>query len=319
MNKATIDNNLMKIYITIFVIFISINNYGQEYYFVDAKNGLNVRSEGNLSSKKIAKIRFGALVEKIADTEEELIISDNDKQIKGKFVKIKYQKNYSTEESVEGYVFDGYLKKQVNNDLISITKIAKEKYKELLKGVSQENLKVKKISDVDAVKTILKDRVDWFRNTNESNGIKTITLDNGQKLSFDINSIDFSFTEYSGYYPEHDILVLEGGHGIDVCFSIKTGESELTIGNPTYIISSPKNRYRLNGYFGGQECISYFFQENENGQFEYVTLLDYKYGICTFKEFYWLNEKEFMYAIPNYEKDSENGINAYFKGKINDE
>ena len=73
---------------------------------------------------------------------------------------------------------------------------------------------------------------------------------------------DYEFSEgNSGYYPEYGILLLEGGHSSDMCFSIKTGESDLTIGNPEYIISSPKNTYRLNGSFGGQECISYFFQK----------------------------------------------------------
>ena len=117
----------------------------------------------------------------------------------------------------------------------------------------------------------------------------------------------------SAYYPEYDILVLEGGHTIDVCFSLATGETENTIGNPEYMVSSPKDTYRLNGIFGGQECISYFFQKKEEGKFTYLTALDFEYDICTFKAFYWISENEFIYKKMNY---SGNGKEAYYKGEI---
>ncbi len=117
------------------------------------------------------------------------------------------------------------------------------------------------IRNLDFIKLILKkNRVVWIVDTESDDGLKSIIAAKGQNLIFNQNSYDFGFSgSDSGYYPEYDILVLEGGHATDVCFSIKTGETELTVGNPLYMISSPKNNYRLNGYFAGQEYISYCF------------------------------------------------------------
>lgn len=315
----------MKTFATLFIILIATTIYGQEYYFINAENGLNVRSNSNLSSTKVAKIPFGVLVEKISDTNKILVIEDNGKQIKGKFIKIRYN-NYIflvSEETKpferEGYVFDGYLKKQKNKDLVSIVKIEKTVYTQLLSKVSKKEDNPKKIRNLDSIKIILKNRVEWgnYDEYERNDFIKSITTKNGQKLLLNDKSNDYGFSEGgSCYYPEYDILVLEGGHSSDMCFSIKTGETHFTIGNPEYMIPSSKNRYRLNGSFGGQECISYFFQKNENGKFRYLTEFGGDYNICTFKEFYWINETIFIYKILNYMTDSVNGTEEYFKGEI---
>ena len=315
----------MKLLTVISLVFLSINLYGQDYYFINAEGGLNVRSDSNLSSKKIAKIPFGMIIEKIADTDKELVINDNGKQVKGKFVKIKYN-NYpylvtrATDASeLEGYVFDGYLKKVNNVDLITVKQIDEVRYRKLSQKASKKIRKSKAIRNLDSIKTILKHRVAWATESERDDVIKSITTENGQKLIFNQNSYDFGFSKgYSGYYPEYDILVLEGGHSSDVCFSIKTGETELTIGNPEYMIATPRNTYRLNGYFGGQECISYFFQKNENDKFVYLTDFYSDFDICTFKTFYWISETSFIYTTINYRTDSENGTEDYFMGVINE-
>jgi len=314
----------MKTFATLFIIFISIHIYGQEYYFINAENGLNVRSSSNLSSTKVAKIPFGVQVEKIFDTDKFLVIEDNGKQIKGKFIKIRYN-NYVylvSEETKpfekEGYVFDGYLKKQKNRSLVSTVKIEKTIYTQLLSKVSKKE-DSPKIGNLDSIKTILKNRVKWGHNNEyeRNDFMESIITKNGQKLLLNDKSNDYGFSEgESGYYPEYDILVLEGGHSSDMCFSIKTGETHFTIGNPEYMIPSPKGAYRLNGSFGGQECISYFFQKNENGNFIYLTAFGGDYDICTFNEFYWINETIFIYKILNYMTDSVNGTEEYFKGEI---
>ncbi len=321
--NSLLEIKYMKTFATLFIIFISIHTYGQEYYFINAKNGLNVRSNSNLSSTKVAKIPFGVMVEKIADTDKYLTVEDNGKQIKGKFIKIRYN-NYLylvSEETKpferEGYVFDGYLKKQKDKNLISTVKIEKAAYNKLLRSVSKKENNPKKIGNLDSIKTILKNHVKWSNNDKSDDFIKSITTKNGQKLLLNYNSNDYGFSEgESGYFPEYDILVLEGGHSSDMCFSIKTGETHFTIGNPEYIISSPKGTYRLNGSFGGQECISYFFQKNENENFIYLTEFGEDYDICTFKEFYWINETIFIYKILDYTTDSVNGTEEYFKGEI---
>ncbi len=312
----------MRTLATIFLIFLSLSVYGQDYYIVDAENGLNVRAEGNLSSEKIAKLRFGTIVEIVEETDEILRIKDNSQSIKGKMVQVVSIKYYpTTEDVVEGYVFDAYLKKMKNEEIVARTEIDKALYTELLKKATIKTYKPQKISNLNAVKAALKGRVEWFAEEDQGaykrdDLIKSITISNGQKISFDLNALDIGFAEnYSGYYPEHDILFLEGGHSIDVCFSIKTGETKLSIGNPEYMIPSPKNTYRLNGHFGGHECIFYFFQRKENEKFTFLTEFNWESDFCTFKEFYWMNETEFIYILGN-PLDPENGTEEYFKGKI---
>ena len=251
----------------------SFNIYGQEYYFINAESGLNVRLESSLTSKKVAKIPFGTLIQKIFDTDKYVTINDNGKEIKGQFVKIKYNNygylvNKETEQfEREGYVFDGYLKKQDNKNIIHSIEINKTEYFKLLKNVDKTVYSPIKIENLDSIKAILKNRVEWVSEFSDEeykreDVIKSIIIDNGQKIRISQTGNDYGFSEgYSGYYPEYGILHLEGGHSSDMCFSIKTGETALTIGNPEYIITSPNKSYRLNGYFGGQECISYFFQK----------------------------------------------------------
>ena len=119
----------MKIISIVFLLFISVHLYGQDYYIINAENGLNVREKGNLTSKKIAKLRHGFLVEVIEETDEIFTITDNGKQIKGRFLKIKA---YS-EEYIEGYVFDAYLIKQVDKEALNINQIDRTLYLELSK------------------------------------------------------------------------------------------------------------------------------------------------------------------------------------------
>ncbi|WP_299125899.1 SH3 domain-containing protein [uncultured Winogradskyella sp.] len=323
-------NKTLIICLVIPMFLFSQSEASQNYYYINAENGLNVRSEPKLSSEKMAKLPHGVIVEKLTDTNHELIITDNGAQIKGHWVKIKYS-NYTylvSEETEsferEGYVFNGYLKPLANKNSMTITKINKSQFEEWLTTVPKQVYISKKISNLDSVKAILKDRVDWMTEADLDEGdyinclIKSITIANGQKLIINQNSNDCYFAEdASGYYPEYDILVLEGGHSIDVCFSIKTGETTDIIGNPEYIIASPKNTYRLNGTFGGQECVSYFFQKKVNGKFIYLTEFDETYFPCRFKEFHWITETKFIYSTTYSIFHTIDSDIEYFKGEIN--
>ncbi len=122
------------------MLFMFSNVLAQEYYFINAENGLNVRSKSNSSSLKIAKIPFGVVVEKLFDTNKKITINDNGKPIEGSWIKIKYN-NYiylvSKEEKPfekEGYVFDGYLKKVKNKNVINTSKISLTKFNVLKKN-----------------------------------------------------------------------------------------------------------------------------------------------------------------------------------------
>ena len=306
----------MRIFVILLFCCISFHVQGQEYFFINAENGLNVRDSGKLSAQKIGKIRYGAMVEKTGETTKVITVNDGGQQISGKFVKVKYNSYLIPEEAIEGYVFDAYLTAKNSENIIKVTPIDKETYTRLFKeGAAMDRGVLKKIESIDAINKMLGDRIQWY----DGEQLKSISLQNGKKLLFRGDIVDFGFSEgYSGYYPEEEILVLEGGHSSDMCFSLKTGESELTIGNPQYIVSSPRNSYRLNGYFGGQECVSYFFQKKENGSFKYLSNFSYDFDVCTFKSFDWIGETKFIYKKIEYTVDAVNGKEVYFKGEIHD-
>lgn len=106
--------------------------------------------------------------------------------------------------------------------------------------------------------------------------------------------MDCSFV---AYFPEEDILLCEGGHSSDVSFNLSNGKEAEDIGNPDFIKTSPPKEWRLNGYFGGQECASYFIQKKINNEFVKVIQLDEafekltKIWLCTVGESFWSDEK----------------------------
>lgn len=315
------DKHVISVLISL-LTFTTIS--AQDYYFVNAKNGLNMRNSGDLSAKKIAKIPYGVMVRKIEEMPNEINIIDNGKLITGRFVKIEYDSYpYSINKEFRGvgYVFDAFLTKKVHNTIVTVSKIDKSSYDELFKKVVVHNKKPKKISNLDSIKDILGNRVYWISKRykdgyRRDDIIEQINTKNGQQLKLNTLDPDYYFDEAtSGYFPQYDILLLAGGHSSDFSFSIATGETTLTAGNPEYIITSPQNTYRLNGHNGGQECETYFFQENKNGEFIYLTEFNNELDYCYFKNFHWLNENEFIFTENNH-TDYERKNLSYYKGSI---
>ncbi|HAS44380.1 MAG TPA: hypothetical protein DCS93_28135 [Microscillaceae bacterium] len=74
-----------------------------KYYYVLAPSGLNLRQTASTSSKKIARLPYGAQVNYLAGVPSQMIMVDN---IKGGMAKVSYQGKV-------GYVFEGYLSKFV--------------------------------------------------------------------------------------------------------------------------------------------------------------------------------------------------------------
>ena len=91
------------------LLFIPLVSFGQTDYYVSAKGGLNVREAPNSKSKKVSTLLYGTFVSIKLRTAINLTINDTDKEtgikklIEGKWVKIV------SENSISGYVFDGYL------------------------------------------------------------------------------------------------------------------------------------------------------------------------------------------------------------------
>ena len=268
--QSNITNKLIAI-----LLFFSFFGNAQSSYLVTAKNGLIIRAKPMSSSEIHGKLPYGTVLHKILEkTDSTLSIIDNGKIINGNWVKVTYNNyGYLVSEETEqfertGYVFDGYLEK-LNKDVFQVDELSEIHFKKLKDKAYKDTLKLIKITNLDSIKVLLKDRITWVTSGFEDNmerddALESIITANGQKLLINQISNDFGFGEdWSGYYPEEEILVLEGGHSSDMCFSIRTGETTETIGNPDYIISSPNNTFRLNGSFDGQECISYFFSEKK--------------------------------------------------------
>ena len=91
-----------------------------EIYFVNAKNGLNVRDNNSLDGNKIDKLPYGSLVYLTKENQGELTVTDTDpvtgekKQIEGNWVglvSMNYKPTFFNENITNGYAFNGFLTK----------------------------------------------------------------------------------------------------------------------------------------------------------------------------------------------------------------
>lgn len=147
-----------------------------------------------------------------------------------------------------------------------------------------------KITDLDKAKKLLNNSAEFDEESFEQPVL--LKLQDRNNKTIEIND----YYAFVAYFPEEDILLCEGGHSIDASFNLKNGETTELTGNPNIIQSSPNKKYRLNGYFGGQECSSYFIQkriEKEfkkvislSGEFEKLTTID----ICVIGDSFWTND-----------------------------
>jgi len=304
---------LISIYLLSFFIAQS-----QESYFTIAPSGLIIRSEPNINSKRIGKLPYGSTVKLLEKTGMKLQITDDGKTIDGEWVKVKFDNNLfvvsETEEyKSEGYVFNRFLEKLIKAT-IEYKEIDSLGFYSFYREPQPSN--IIKITSKEELRKLLGSRIKWQNTEDDGWEVKGIVLENGQVRKVNDEFIDYFFM---AYFPTEEILLFEGGHGSDFSISIKTGETFETIGNPEYIIESPNKKLRLNGWFPGQECSSYFFQKKTESNYTY--LIDFGFGtegpsedVCNFKKFCWLNDQEFMYSYGgNY---GETGGEKYFIARI---
>lgn len=173
---------------------------------------------------------------------------------------------------------------------------------------------IEKITDFKIAQKLLAGIVE-FESVDGSKGfqaVKKIYFRNGKKLE---SREDFDGETFVAYFPSEDILLCEGGHTSDMSFNLKNGKRTEEIGNPDVISASPRNNFRLNGYFGGQECYSYFLQKKKNGEFEKVIQLDEEFEkitnhwLCTVSDSFWVDEKTLYLTEKNLGDKTED----YFK------
>lgn len=295
----------------------------QEMYFTNAPNGLVIRDNPSTDSNRIGKLPYGTIIELIAKTAVKIQIIDNEKTIEGFWVKIKFKNfpyiisNFETNENdqyyKEGYVFNKFIE-QLNKATIQTTEIDRlafnKRYKKPAKPI------VDKITSQKEIQELLGSRLKWKNIEDLGLTIDEIIVENKQTLRINQKTNDYFLV---AYYPKEEILLFEGGHTSDYSISLKTGEILETTGNPEYIQESPNKKYRLNGWFPGQECSSYFFQEKTENNYTYLT--DFGWGnknaggnVCYFDQFCWVNDGEFIYSYADYSGESKK--DRFFKGSI---
>lgn len=78
-------------------------------YVVTAKSGLSVRNKPSLTGKKIGKLPYMSQITILETTKESLTINDDEKVIKGHWVKIN---DNASNDWNSGYVFNGFLQEK---------------------------------------------------------------------------------------------------------------------------------------------------------------------------------------------------------------
>jgi hypothetical protein len=168
--------------------------------------------------------------------------------------------------------------------------------------------KTAEISGISDFKTVVKKLMNWVE-FDSNQAVLKINFSNGKTYNFQ----EGDYCSFIAYYPSEDILLCEGGHTSDVSFNLSTGETTDLTGNPQYIVSDSKNEYRLNAYFGGQECYTYFIQKKINGVFTKVIDLQANFPeLCIIEDAFWSNDRNlFIKAMVGGDVNGNPSIQYY--------
>ncbi|GIM61227.1 hypothetical protein CAPN008_12770 [Capnocytophaga canis] len=209
-----------------------------------------------------------------------------------------------------------YIKSFFNEDLpLEIHQISEKEF-HTAQSKALKSDSIPKITNFAQAEKHLKDIVTFRKDRDWTHFPQEIRFRNGTKLDtiYDLlNEIGFV-----AYFPTEDILLFEGGHSSDVSFNLSNGKETEEVGNPEFVIASPNNKVRLNGYYGGQECVFYFIQQYKNGQWQKTINLDHIFEKITTKMLcnlsaFWADDTTLYLAHPNYD---EQGTMEFIHYKI---
>ena len=176
--------------------------------------------------------------------------------------------------------------------------------------------KIEKITDFATAKKMLNGVVE-FRENEYYNGFRRILFRNG-----DIYVDRYEEEGFVAYYPTEDVILFEGGHTTDVSYNLKNGQRTEETGNPDYIVTSPNKKFRLNGFFDGQECVYYSIQKNISGTFQNVISLNNAFirndriNLCQLKEAFWTDDITLFVAEQLYDNGEAAVTPKYYKVSI---
>ena len=200
---------------------------------------------------------------------------------------------------------------------IKVEKIDSLQYHSVKKKMVPKKKNLLKITDIKEAKKMLKGIVEFDEKTPEYPLVTKINFRNG-KNSKEKLYYEFEECTFKAYFPSEDILLCEGGHTIDISFNLKNGKETEETGNPDIFVFSPKENFRLNGHFGGQQCSSYFIQKRINNEYVKIIQLDEEFEkltkiwLCIIGDSFWADEKTLFLT-----EDSNFGVNTkFFKVKI---
>lgn len=180
-----------------------------------------------------------------------------------------------------------------------ITSIDSNKYDSLFRKYYKTQSKSAHIDSLDLVKNLLKDIVVF----DELGCVISVIPKEGKRTDYE----EYDRPIFVSYFPTENIIYLEGGHSSDMSFDLITGEETDLVGLPFYIVPSPKNLFRINGYWSGQECSYYFIQENNGIAFEKVGDIEND-ELCNMYTSFWTDDRTFYYSLMNadyYAEDEE--------------
>ena len=193
-----------------------------------------------------------------------------------------------------------------NNYTLHIETIDSVRFYKEKKAAKIQSEEIEKISDFKIVKKLLKGMIE-FEETEDYAAIKKIHFKNGTSWqSKDDEEI------FVAYYPAEDIIVMEGGHSSDISFNLNNGKAIEEAGNPEYLNTSTNKTYRLNGFYDGQECVTYFIEKNIQGQFEKVIPLseelnkEGKLKICHVDDEFWKDDHTLL--LREIQAYGQNGV-----------
>jgi len=177
---------------------------------------------------------------------------------------------------------------------------------------------LKKITDLEQVKDMLKGRVIWGKYDDEKQemveneqgeAIYKILFRNGKT-----NSSDYPEFEFVAYFPQEDVLFIVGEHYSPMICNLTTGEETEEVGDPEYRCYSPSKQYRFNGYYSGQRDV-YFIQEKSGTQYKTIIELNQDFELGEHIGFnpeyladvFWQNDTILNFVAPRYfyEEDKE--------------
>ena len=178
-----------------------------------------------------------------------------------------------------------------------ITPISPNEYKSLSDKYLKKQAKPFEIDSLNQVVSILKGIVVF----DEFGAVKSIKPTKGDKIEFD----EYDRPFFLSYFPDENILYLEGGHSSDISYDLTTGEGTELVGIPFYELNSPNNKFRLTGYWSGQECSFYFIQENKGGRFQKIGDI-IQDDLCNMYDHFWSDDNTLYYRFANYQGEATN-------------